>query len=483
MKHNTFSKTAVAATMVAVAFSLTACSDNDDDNMSTSSSYVRVIHASHDAPKVNIKLDNATAIGDLDYGESTGFAQIPAGVKDVAVEAIIPGGNSDVIEIPSFDFEEEGRYTIIAVNDTATIDYLAAAESASTPADTEIAVAVAHTAFGVGEVGVYVTAPNVTLPDNTTFNFDYKAVVDAGVLPAAAYQIRVDSPAGSGTVVYDSGEIDLTAFGGEKLLISAIRTVSSTNADASPVKLLAATDSAALTLYDVETSVGARVVHVSSNAGTVAAGPVEVFATSTVLGMNSPLELIDAFEYEEAFPDQSTNLYASVPAGDYVFDVAVDNSGIDNSVYTSNSLALTAGTEYTVLAAGLVGGNPAFGLLSTVDNNREIVTQASVKVVHAAPSAGSVDVYVTPAGSFTTAQVESGAAGAPLLDDFNYESITDYVAVAHGDYDIRVIPTATGTTAIDISATLAAGSVSTVIAREPDGDGTPADFGVILLTN
>lgn len=92
-------------------------------------------------------------------------------MKDVAVEAIIPGGNMDVITIPSFNFEQDGRYTVIAVNDTATIDYLAATESAATPSNSEIAIAVAHAAFGVGEVGVYVTAPNVALPANTTFNF------------------------------------------------------------------------------------------------------------------------------------------------------------------------------------------------------------------------------------------------------------------------------------------------------------------------
>lgn len=66
MKHNILSKTVVAAAIVAGAFSLTACSDNDDDTMTSDSSYVRIIHASPDAPAVNIKLDNATAISGLD---------------------------------------------------------------------------------------------------------------------------------------------------------------------------------------------------------------------------------------------------------------------------------------------------------------------------------------------------------------------------------------------------------------------------------
>ena len=125
---------------------------------------------------------------------------------------------------------------------------------------------------------------------------------------------------------------------------------------------------------------------------------------------------------------------------------------------------------------------PAFGLLATQDNNRSVVTQASVKVVHGAPMAGSVDVFVTAAGEFTTADVENGNAGAPLLDDFTFGEITDYVNVAPGNYDIRVI--AGGSTAINVeNFNLAAGSVSTVIARQPIDSGTPSDFNVVVLTN
>ena len=69
-----------------------------------------------------------------------------------------------------------------------------------------------------------------------------------------------------------------------------------------------------------------------------------------------------------------------------------------------------------------------------------------------------------------------------LLDDFAYSEITDYVAVAPGNYDIRVV--AGGVTAINVeNFNLAAGSVSSIIARQPIDSGTPSDFGVILLTN
>ena len=52
-------------------------------------------------------------------------------------------------------------------------------------------------------------------------------------------------------------------------------------------------------------------------------------------------------------------------------------------------------------------------------------------------------------------------AGDPLLDGFAFGAITaDYVPVPPGDYDIRVVPEATGTTAINVEGlTLSAAGV------------------------
>jgi hypothetical protein len=333
-------------------------------------------------------------------------------------------------------------------------------------------------------VDVYVTAPDADITGTApNFSFDFKGQVDAGALPAGEYQIRVVAGGDTANPAYDSGTVDLSGFAGQKLLLLAVNTVNSTTKDASPVKLIAYTDTAQVELIDTRTTAGARVVHLSPDATTAASGPVEVFASSSALPA-SPVELIPSFGYTQTVP--GNNSFAPVPAGDYIFDVAPDGSGIGSSVFTSPSISLSTGSEYTVIAAGYVLTSPAFQLLATQDNSRSIVTQASVKVIHAAPLAdsftGSVDVYVTKAGDFTTTDIENGAAGDPLLDGFTFGTITDYVNVAPGDYDIRVV--AGGTVAINIEGfNLAAGSVSTVIAREPKDNGEPSDFNVIVLTN
>ena len=489
--NNIYNNTLVASSVIISTVLFTGCSNDDDPVVPATSSAgttsVRVIHASADAPPVDIKLNNAVAAPGLDYPVSTGFVSIAAGTYDVAVDAIVPGGNLEgVITVNDITFAKDQRYTVVALDDTANISEFVAAESAATPGSDEVAISVLHAATAVkgANVDVYVTAPGADITTvAANFSFDFKGQVDAGALPATEYQIRVVANNDTANPAYDSGTVDLSGFGGQKLLLLAVNTVNSTTKAASPVKLMAYTDTAQVELIDTRTVSGARVVHLSPDAATAAAGPVEVFASSSALP-SSPAELIPSFSYTETVP--GTNSYVGVPAGDYIFDVAPDGAGIGSSVYTSPSISLTMAAEYTVIASGYVLTSPAFDLLATQDSNRSIVTQASVKVVHGAPLAGTVDVYVTPAGQFTKQQVEGGMAGDPLLDDFTFGTITDYVTVPPGDYDIRVVTNGgAGTAAIDVTAfNLAAGSVSTVIAREPvSGGGLPDDFNLIVLSN
>jgi len=482
--NNIYKNTLVASSVIIGAALITGCSSDDTDKTN-----VRIIHASADAPPVDIKLNGAVAAPGLDYPLSTGFVSINAGTYDVAVDAIVPGGNLEgVISVEDIPFVKGQRYTVVAIGDVAdmSISEFVAAESAATPAADEVAISVLHAATSVkgSNVDVYVTAPDADIPGTgPNFSFDFKGQADAGAIPAGEYRIRVVAGGDTLNPAYDSGKVDLSGFAGQKLLLLAVNTVNSTTKDASPVKLVAYTDTAQMELIDTRTQAGARVVHLSPDAGAV-----EVFASSDALGSASPLELITSIDYPVTLP--GVNSYVPVPQGDYIFDVAPDGDGIGGSVFKSPTISLTTAVEYTAIAAGYVStGTPVFDLLPTVDSNRSIVTQASVKVVHGAPLAGTVDVFVTPAGQYEVVDNkvvdENGMAAVPLLDDFTFGTITDYVPVPPGEYDIRVVTEGgAGTAAIDETANLAAGSVSTVIAREPvSGGGLPDDFNLIVLSN
>ena len=164
-------KLGLATGIIAGSLLLAACGDSRNADL-------RVIHASDDAPPVNVRVGKKKLISNLDYAESSGYVAVRSGTKKVAVEAIIPGGNANVIEVKRFKFKRDTRYNILAINKTADIAPLVVQETAAEPGLDEIAIAVVHAAPGVGMVDVYVTGPNDLLNGTTpTFTFDFEGVV------------------------------------------------------------------------------------------------------------------------------------------------------------------------------------------------------------------------------------------------------------------------------------------------------------------
>ena len=78
-------------------------------------------------------------------------------------------------------------------------------------------------------------------------------------------------------------------------------------------------------------------------------------------------------------------------------------------------------------------------------------SKAFVRVVHASPAAGTVDVYVD---------------GSKLLDDFTFGSVTGYVPVAAGSHRIQVAPDGKGPGAsvIDVTVSFSGGMYYTAAA-------------------
>jgi len=476
-----------------------ACSDSDEDNpvggvdnKSTGTGNVRVIHASPDAPEVNILLNGSSAIQNLDYAKSSGFANVSADTYVVSVEAITASGNAEVINVPALTITDNSKTTVMAVGTVKAeagndilLEAITVNDSEASPTAMQVAIRVVHAspaAAALGNVDIYVTAPGADLTAATPITLGYKQDADASAVPIDSYQIRITPNGNASTVLYDSGNIDLTAFGGQKLLIAAMDTTSDTTGDATngaPVKLLVATDSDQLVLLDESTKVGARVLHLSPDAASAAGGPVEVFAT---VNGTSSVELIPAFNYTDAVP--AIDSYVSVDPASYVFDVAPNTDSIIDSVYQSGALDLGKGSEYSVIASGYVTKGPAFRLLATEDDNRSVATHAKVKVVHAAAVVDSVEVYVNASGSATKTNIEAGMV-SPLLDNFNFADITEYVSVSEGTYDIRVLDKTSGTVVINVeNVAINNGDVITAIAYGPDeSDNDPAAPGLKLLTN
>lgn len=132
---------------------------------------------------------------------------------------------------------------------------------------------------------------------------------------------------------------------------------------------------------------------------------------------------------------------------------------------------ITVGQSYTILATGLLADIRP--LIVFDDRTAPPAGQVKIRVIHAAPAAGNVDVYATAPGADI-------ATATSVFTNVPFRGFSDYLTLPAGTYRLRVVGTGTKTpVAIDATVTFAAGQVRTVVARDNVGGGAP--LNVILL--
>lgn len=423
---------------------LIGCSDDDDDVVQEPTpapeyANVRVVHAASDAPMVNITA-NDTILNDLesvDYQVASSRFEVETGMYDIGVTGILPGENAEVLQA-DVTLEADMNYDIFAVGNVGDESLsLLTVTSMETAVDAGNAqVQIVHAASMAPMVDIYVTAPDTDITaEQPLVTAEFTDATDLIQVPAGDYQIRI-TPAGETTVVYDSGTVNLAD--GADLLIAATNNVGTGD---SPVTLLAADGDGSFKIWDAEAGAAIRVVHGISDAPAV-----DVVA-------NNEIVLVDGIQFPR------TTDYLSVAAGDYLIDVVADS---DNSVVAIDDAELTleVGMSYTAIANNVLAA-PELDVL--VDMPRSVATEAKVRIVHASPSAGNVDIYVTADGEIDAVD--------PAFADIAYETgdlvETGYVSLAEGDYVVTVTPTGTKTAAIETGVlTLENGEIYTAIALD-----------------
>lgn len=413
-------------------------------------STVRIVHASADAPNVNILIDGDAAFDDVPFLAATPLTELDSGDYEVQVDGRLPGDEiTTVIGPVTLTLEADTQYNILAIGDVGGdgIEALVLDQPANEIEAGNVRARVVHAAPGAPEVEVYVTEPGDLAPGEPPLgSFEFGGDLGPVEVPEGEYQIRVAVPGEEPIVVFDSGPISLP--GGADLLIAA---VTNTGPGESPITLLVSDGADAFNLLDIGTPATARVVHASPDAGNV-----DVLVDDAVAVPNL------------AFPEFTG--YLELDPGEY--NVKVTPAGNPGTVAIEADLELEIGVEYAVLAVGELG--PAtIDALVLVDDNRRVATEAKVRIVHGSPNAGPVDIYVTGVG-------DAIEEADPAIEGFEFLAQTGYLSLPAGNYDVTV--TATGTTTPAIGpATIALenGGIYTAIARDP----LPGDtaFGLILL--
>ncbi|RYY73142.1 MAG: DUF4397 domain-containing protein [Gammaproteobacteria bacterium] len=406
---------------------------------------VRVFHASPDAPKVNLLVDDAAVKSGLDFSESTGNLTLPAGNYKIAVEGVIPSGNQVVIGPVNLDLAANTDYDVIAVNTVGKIEPLVLSDTGKLSDSSKVRVRVAHLAAGAPEVIVFVTAPDADLAGATALgSFSFKGSLGPVEVPAGNYRIRVTLV--NNTVVFDSGTVALAA--GKDLLVGAIPNVGNGE---SPIRLAVLDGDTTAIIADKSIGADLRVVHDSANAPAV-----DVIVNNAMSAAIANL----------AFPMFTD--YVNLPAATYNFKVTA--AGTLTPAVIDANVPLANGSQYSLLA---VGALQSIEPLLLTDNNRSVATEAKVRLVHGSTLAGNVDIYVLASGV-------SIANKTPAFANIPFKANTGYVSLAAGKYDVIITP-AGQPSIVAIKATLdfMAGGVYTAVAR--DGVNLTTPLSVIGL--
>jgi len=207
-------------------------------------SYVRVLHASPDAPPVDVTVDGRTVLSNVSFGSVSDYLSLAAGTHDVTIAA---AGHPDAVVFQGPVTLDPRTVTTLAAtgeispNSSTTFEPVAYDDDAYTPTANESAIRVVHLSPDAPTVDVTTANGSVVLADNVSFRnaSDYVAV------PAGSYtvEIRAATAGNDGPVVTT---VDVSLQGGTAYTALAVGYLDPGSAPANtPFEVVPTTDATA----------------------------------------------------------------------------------------------------------------------------------------------------------------------------------------------------------------------------------------------
>jgi hypothetical protein len=145
---------------------------------------VRVVHASPDAPAVDVWVNDQVAFSNAPFKGITNYAQLEAGTYNVKV---VPTGATEPVVIEAdLDLAADTDYTVVAVGQLANIEPLVLVDNNSTPAAGKAHVRFVHASPDAPAVDIAVKGGPVLFS-----NVAFKGVGDYLPVDAATYDLEV----------------------------------------------------------------------------------------------------------------------------------------------------------------------------------------------------------------------------------------------------------------------------------------------------
>ena len=397
------------AALSALALVATGCgSDNPAPSQDTAQ--LRVIHASPDAPAVDVyaKGDATPLFTNVKYGDTTAFKSVGTGTVQVELRAAGSAATSTpAYTSPSLTLTKDAQVDAIAAGllastaDDSKFRILALPEGFTAPAADKIKVRIVHAGADAPPVGLDVGNDGSVEVANLARFADTGAT---GIELPAATELQVGIVAGGNTV---------TAFtvpalpAGTRAVVIATGLLASQPRETSGFALLAAG------VGFIKQNPRVYTLHLSPDAPAV-----DAFLGAT--------ELIDNLAFGEM-----KSIQAPPTTAGYTLDIFAHAAGNTrpggNPAASPSTGELKAGEQYLLIADGFLappsGNGNGFTVLKFQEGfDLTDAANARVRLVHGAPDVPAVDIGVVANGSLTTPLVasnvpyaaESGIAGLSL---------------------------------------------------------------------
>lgn len=367
---------------------------------------ISVVHASPDAPNVDIYVDGALAISNVGFGWWTDWVALPAGDHQIQVTATGAAVDTSVIDA-TLNLQAGVAYQVAATGFLSAITpQVYEIDLSNMPADSA-RVQVMHTVPDAPAVDIALTDGDVLVAGlefpMASGNLDVPAgSYDLEVRIGGTMDIALPLPGVelSANTLYQVYAIGSAEAGTIVPFVIATELASPT---ATPnVGMTGAEDCATILGIGGEGDACVNVIHASPDAPNV-----DVW-------VNGAPALTDV-------PFQGISGWMALPAGEYRVQVTATGEPADTAVIDT-MLQIEAGTAYHVAAVGTVA--EIAPVVIEADLSATTDGGARVRVIHASPDAPNVDVALT--------------GGDSLIADLAFGAASDYLEVPAGSYDLEV---------------------------------------------
>lgn len=142
-------------------FALAQLGDGSVVRVDPSTSSLRVVHLSRNAPAVDVYADGAKAVSNLAYASATQALTVPSGARQLALTAAGAPLSSAVLTVPGVQLLPGRRYTVVALGDLPNLEVSLLEDDASgLNTATDIRLRITHVATTVTRGDVYAVKPS-----------------------------------------------------------------------------------------------------------------------------------------------------------------------------------------------------------------------------------------------------------------------------------------------------------------------------------